>query len=137
MVAFYKKPREPFGCDLLCNCIGINAVTRGADGIAINVRCKDLQLNIALAGDNRFAEQHRQRISLFAGAASRNPDAYGQPLWLVAHHIGQSGFGQHVEHRRIPEKTGHVDQQIFRQQFQLNRIGSQSVQILWHFIQPR
>jgi hypothetical protein len=51
-------------------------------------------------------------VSLFAGGASRHPDAHGIGAGAVLENLGINGFAQALENLGIAKEAGDVDENV-------------------------
>ena len=128
-ILFHEIAGQPFGRDFVLDRQRIQPFARDRDGLGINIRCKDLQFDVALFGHDRIAQDNRQRIGLFAGAASCHPDAQRLVVGKIGEQIGDDAAFQQFEHRRIAKEAGDVDQQVFGQRAAFVVVAGQLVTI--------
>ena len=91
---------------------GIEALARAGDRIGIDVGGEDLKLDVARCRRDLLAKEHGKGIGFLARAASRDPDAQRLIGRVVADKAGHDLLRQEIEHIRIAEEAGDVDEQI-------------------------
>ena len=100
---------------------GKHAEARLVDGVLVQIGGVDLEGNRigGLGQLERFGEDHGERVGLFARRAARHPRPHHAAGGTGGDQRRQGEFRQLLPGRRVPEKSGHADQQFLEQDVQL------------------
>ena len=101
-------------------------------GGVIEVGREDLDFRPDLAAGRLLEQDHRDRISLFAGRAAGNPDPNRVGRALVLEQLRKDQRAKPVESAGVAKEHGHRDQKIGEQRLRLPRVVAQDRQIVAH-----
>ena len=110
--------------------VGIEAFTSARHRVRVDVGREDLQFDVALRGVDLLTKKHRERIGLFAGTATGDPDAQRPVQRVVAHKVGDDALGQKIENGGIPKEARDIDQQIPGELIAFVGVAKQEIKIL-------
>ena len=108
---------------------GIDAVAGERYAIRVDVGGEHLQLDIAFCGSDMLEKEHRDRISFFARAAARHPNAQRSIQCLPLHELRNDLLPQQLKGDRIAEEVRDVDEEVLGKEFALAGILTQDLQI--------
>jgi hypothetical protein len=73
-------------------------------------------------------------MGFLAGAATGDPDAQGLIGRVLADQIGNDLCGEQIEHLRIAEEAGDVDEQVLGEKIEFAAVAPQDLQVLRHVV---
>src|ERR1043166_3770346 len=131
-VAFDEKPLQSRGRDVLFNRAGINPKPRMFDHRVAKIGPENLDLHFGRLGPERFQNTNRQGINFFTGRATGNPRAQLRLsiFVLTFEQPREETLLQGAVDRPIPEKAGHVDEQIVKERFVFFFVIAQKPRVL-------
>ncbi len=112
----------------------VEALSGARDRIRVDIGGEDLQLDVALRRRDLLAEQHGEGIGLLARAAPGNPDAERLIGRVAADQVGNDLLRQEIEHLRIAEEAGDVDEQVLGKKVEFAGVAAQHFEIPIHVI---
>ena len=107
-----EEATQPFRRDVGGDIGRIDTRAGDGDGIVIEVGTVELDLELAVGLVHELAQHNGDGIGLLAGRTAGHPDAKNIIVGFVGKQLRQDIPLEGDEGLRIPEKAGHVDQQL-------------------------
>src|ERR1041385_1295901 len=137
-VAFDEKPLQSRGGDVLFNRAGINPKPRMFDHRVAKVSPENLDLQFGGLGPERFKNTNRQGINFFTGRATGDPRAQLRLsiFALIFEQAREETLLQCAVDRPVPEKAGHVNEQIVKERCGFFFAIAQKPRVLTNLFDP-
>ena len=123
-----EEPAQPFLRDIRFDRRGEKSLARFLDRLLVHIRGEDLDRRRLFQTVRVFAQQHRDRVRLFAGGAAGHPDAHLILLPLAGEELRHVGR-ECSEGFLIAEKMRHPDEQILKERAALRGMLAQEIEI--------
>lgn len=131
MVLLPEEPPQPLGADLALDALGVDprpGLVQG--GRVADVGGEDLDRQPQRAVVQVLEQGHGQRVRLLAGRAPRHPDPdRGERRPVFDQHREDLAL-ERLEHLRVPEEAGHVDEEVVIQRLDLGPVALQPADVL-------
>src|SRR5207253_2260235 len=133
-IALNEKTLQSRRRNIFFDSAGKNSQPRMFDYRFTQIGAENLDAYFGRPAAERLQNAYRERINFFAGGATRHPRAQ---LWLsifafIFEQRRQETFLQCAEEGVVPEKPGHVDEQIVKKRFDLFFVIAQEPRVLTH-----
>src|SRR5260370_24548685 len=137
-VALDEKTLQSRERDVFFDSAGKNSQPGMFDYRFAQIGAENLDAYFGRTAAERLQNAYRERINFFAGGATRHPRAQ---LWLsifafIFEQRRQETFLQCAEEGVVPEKPGHIDEQIVKKGFDLFFVIAQQPRVLTHVFDP-
>ncbi len=117
-----EEPRQALRRDVLEDVVGVAAVPRRRHELAVDVRGEDLDRARELAGAQVLENEHRDRVGLLAGGATRHPDAHRRARVAAVEYRRQAESGEGLEGLRIAKEMRHPNREIPDERLRLSGV---------------
>ena len=124
-----KIPAKARHAHILTDVVAVDASACHSYGIRVQIRSKDLHVSSHAQFFHYFREQDRYRISFLTCGAARHPDTKLVCRRRVFDQVVDHPVFEHFKIVRIPEETGHADQDFLGQKPRLVRVVGQILHV--------
>ena len=107
-----EEAAQPVGRHVSVDRRRVKPFAGGRDGVSVDIRGENLQLQPAPRRRDLLQEQHGDGIGFLAGAAARHPDPDRPVRRMRPREFGNDCLRQHIEGLLVAEKPRDVDEQI-------------------------
>ncbi len=132
MLFSQKEARQARRRNIGFDGVRVEAIPGDGDRPGIDVGGEQLKPCRQLLGGDLLGEKHRQGIGFLPRAAAGHPDAQLLVASMGAHQIWNDLRGEIVEHFRVAEKAGDVDQQVLGELAHFRFIVAQDLEVALH-----
>ena len=110
-----KEALQTFRREIPCNALRVSAGPGFVDGPVTEIRGKDLDGDIRGFFPQKLNQGDGDRVGFLAGGASRHPYPDWRLEFTIFCDLGKDLLSQGFKCFRVPEKAGHVDQNVMVQ----------------------
>ena len=116
MILFEKEPRQTIGTDVGGNPCGIHACTGGLNDLRVQIRRKYLHLASLRRALEAFVQEDAQGVGFLTARTARDPHTDVLVIRFGGKERWHGLVHEHVKGLGVPKKTGHIDEQFFKQE---------------------